>query len=308
MKKLRAIACAIIASFTSINICHAAEGSAVPALAVAPDADACRYLPGAPSATRLIDREKFWSKMEEIVRRQEIFEYDFKEPVKDANGERIKDASGGPVLRKRHEATSFNYKRVRSILNGVPKCTIEGIFDYWETSGGGDPKVLALSLSTALKESNYTLQPGYIEKFRSADPPAYAKPDKYGRAYYGRGLTQLTKIQNYKAFENRLGINLIKQPELAAIREHSIRILVDGARLSLFNTVYGKVGTYLNDTKSDWVRARGLVNPGSYRKRTTGYLACRFYDAVQPAYLQPAPVQDAALCMQLSRQVEDGPL
>ncbi|MHC8349766.1 hypothetical protein ACYZT7_10390 [Pseudomonas sp. RT4P38] len=296
MEKLHAIACALIASFISMNICHAAEGSAVAALSVAPDADACRYLPGAPSATRLIDRAKFWSKMEEIVGRQEKFEYDYKQPVK--------NAGGGTVLKQRHDAISFN----KLILNGVRKCTIEGIFDYWETSGGGDPKVLALSLSTALKESNYTLQPGYIEKFSKTNPPEYAKPDKYGHAYYGRGLTQLTKIENYKTFEKRLGINLVNQPELAVIREYSIRILVDGARLSLFNTIYGKVETYLNDTKSDWVRARGLVNPGSYRKRTTGYLACRFYDAVQPSYLQPAPVQDAALCMQLSRQVDDSPL
>lgn len=308
MEKLHAIACALIASFISINISDATEGPAVAAIAVAPDADTCRYLPGAPSATRLIDRTKFWSKMEEIVRRREIFEYDFEQPLKDAGGKPLKDASGKPVLKKRHEEISFNYKKVRSILNGVPRCTIEGIFDYWETSGGGDPKVLALSLSTALKESNYTLQPGYIEKFTKTNPPAYAKPDEFGRAYYGRGLTQLTKIGNYKTFENRLGINLVNQPELAAIREYSIRILVDGARLSLFNTKYGKVETYLNDTTSDWVRARGLVNPGSYRKRTTGYLACRFYDAVQPAYLQPAPVQDATLCMQLSRQIDDGPL
>ncbi|VVO55916.1 hypothetical protein PS858_00525 [Pseudomonas fluorescens] len=306
MEKLHAIACALIASFISINICHATESSAVAAVGVAPDADACRYLHGAPSATRLIDRAKFWSKMEEIVRHPEKFEYDYKQPVKDASGKHVMDASGNPVMKKRHDAISFN--DLRSILNGVPKCTIEGIFDYWETSGGGDPKVLALSIATALKESNYTLQPGYIEKFSKTNPPAYAKPDKHRRAYYGRGLTQLTKIENYKTFGNRLGINLVNQPELAVIREYSIRILVDGARLSLFNTKYGKVETYLNDTTSDWVRARGLVNPGSYRKRTTGYLACRFYDAVQPSYLQTAPVQDAALCMQLSRQVDDSPL
>lgn len=308
MKTSNTIACAIVASIISINLCHAAEGSAVTTHAVASASDACRYLTGAPPATRLIDRAKFWSKMEEIVRRPEVFKYDFEQPVKDASGKPVKDASGNTVKKKRHEEISFNYKNVRSILNGVPKCTIEGIFDYWETSGGGDPKVLALLLSTALKETNYTLQPGYIEKFRNNDPPAYAKPNKYGHAYYGRGLTQLTKIKNYRAFEDRLGINLVNQPELATIREHSIRILVDGARLSLFNTVYGKVETYLNATKSDWVRARGLVNPGSYRKRTTGYLACRFYDAVQPAYLQPAPVQDAALCLELNRQVDDGPL
>ncbi len=306
MKKLHTIACAIIASFISINICHAAEASTVTVLTVAPDADACRYLPGAPLATRLIDRAKFWSKMKQIVQRQEKFEYYYEEKVKDKSGKYVKDAFGNPVMKNRHEAISFN--DLRSVLKGVPKCTIEGIFDYWETSGGGDPKVLALSISTALKESNYTLQPGYIEKFSKTNPPAYAIPDKHGRAYYGRGLTQLTKIENYKTFGSRLGINLVSQPELALLREHSIRILVDGARLSLFNTRYGKVETYLNDTKSDWVRARGLVNPGSYRKRTTGYLACRFYDAVQPAYLQPAPVQDAALCMQLSGQVDDGPL
>ncbi len=308
MKNSHVLAGTVIASIIAINICLAAEGSAVAALGVSSDADACRYQPGSPSAVRLIDRAKFWSKMKEIVQHQESFEYDFFEPVKNADGKPVKDASGRPILKKRHEAISFNSKNVRAILNGAPKCTIEGIFDYWEISGGGDPKVLALSLSTALKESNYTLQPEYIEKLTETNLPSYAKPDKHGRAYYGRGLTQLTKIENYKTFENRLGINLVNQPELAAIREHSIRILVDGARLSLFNTKYGKVETYLNNTKSDWVRARGLVNPGSYRKRTTGYLACRFYDAVQPAYLQPAPVQDTALCMQLALQVDDNPL
>lgn len=306
MKMLHVIACSIISGFISINVCHGAEGSTVEAFAVVPDAENCQYMPGAPPATPLIDRKKFWSTMEKIVQRQEKFEYDYKEKVKDSSGKYVKDASGKPVMKNRHEAISFN--DLRSVLKGVPKCTIEGIFDYWENSGGGDPKVLALSISTALKESNYTLQPGYIEKFSKTNPPAYAKPDKHGRAYYGRGLTQLTKIENYKTFGNRLGINLVSQPDLAVVREYSIRILVDGARLSLFNTRYGKVETYLNGTKSDWVRARGLVNPGSYRKRTVGYLACRFYDAVQPAYLQPAPVQDAGLCMQLSRQTDDLPL
>lgn len=306
MEKLPAIACALITIFISLNICHATEDSAVIAVTIAPDADACRYLASAPSATRLINRAKFWSKMEEIVRRREKFEYDYEDKAKDARGKYILDASGNPLKKKRHETISFN--DLKSILTGVSKCTIEGIFDYWETSGGGDPKVLALSIATALKESNYTLQPGYTEKFSTTDLAGYAKPDKHRRSYYGRGLTQLTKIENYRTFEGRLGINLINQPELAVIREYSIRILVDGARLSLFNTRYGKVEKYLNDSKSDWVRARGLVNPGSYRKRTVGYLACRFYDAVQPAYLKPAPVQDAALCMQLSRQVDDGPL
>ena len=308
MKESHVLAGTIVANIIVINTCLVAEGSAVVAPQVTPDADVCRYQPSAPAAARLIDRAKFWSKMKEIVRHRESFEYDFFEPVKNADGKQVKDASGRPMLKKRHEAISFNYNNVGAILSGAPKCTIEGIFDYWEISGGGDPKILALSLSTALKESNYTLQPEYIENLTGTNLPAYAKPDKHGHAYYGRGLTQLTKIENYKTFENRLGINLVNQPELAAVREYSIRILVDGARLSLFNTKYGKVETYLNDTRSDWVRARGLVNPGSYRKRTTGYLACRFYDAVQPAYLQPAPVQDATLCMQLARQVDDNPL
>lgn len=308
MKKMNVLASAVMASLFMTNFSLAAEDPKLVARALGPGIGTCKYQSGAPSATLLIDRSKFWSKMEEIVRSREIFEYDFFEPVKDANGKRVRDASGNDVMKKRHEAISFNYQNIRAIVSGVPKCTVEGIFDYWENSGGGDPKVLALLLSTALKESNYTLQPEYVEKFTGTTRPAYAKPDKDGRAYYGRGLTQLTKIENYRTFESRLGIDLVKNPELAAIREYSIRILVDGARLSLFNTKYGKVETYLNDTKSDWVRARGLVNPGSYRKRTTGYLACRLYDALQPAYLQPAPVQDAALCMQLSQQVDAGPL
>ncbi len=296
MDRINAIICAIVASLISSEICSAAEDSPDAALVVKPVSDTCRYLPSVPPAKRLIDRSKFWSKMEEIIQLKEKFEYDYKQPMK--------NAAGKTVEKKRHDAVSFN----KSILSGIPKCTIEGIFDYWEISGGGNPKVLALSLSTALKETNYTLQPGYIEKISKTDPPKYAIPDKYGRTYYGRGLTQLTKIDNYKTFEKRLGISLVKQPGLAAERQHSIKILVDGARFSLFNTKYGKVETYLNDTTSDWVRARGLVNPGSYRKRTTGYLACRFYDAVQTSYLQHAPAQDPALCMKLRLQVDDSPL
>lgn len=269
-------------------------------VAVTPESEACRYKSGAPTALKLIDRAKFWSKIEELINSGEVFEYNYSEPKTDGSGKKV-------VLEKR-ERISFNLGGLKTIFKGEKKCTIEGILDYWELSGGGHPKVLALLLSTALKETNYTLKTEYSEKLPSTNLPAYAKPDKFGRAYYGRGLTQLTKIANYTTFDNRLGIPLIEQPELAATRENSIRILVDGARLSLFNTVYGKVETYLNDSKSDWVRARGLVNPGSYRKRTVGYLACRLYDAIQPAYLKPAPVQDPKLCKLLAGQTESAPL
>jgi hypothetical protein len=86
-------------------------------------------------------------------------------------------------------------------------------------------------------------------------------------------------------------------PNLAYEQPFAIMMLVDGVKGAWYA---GKpLNTYLNDEKSNWVRARESVNPGSPNKAATGYLACRFYDAIQPAYRRPAPAQDPTLCMTL---------
>jgi hypothetical protein len=86
-------------------------------------------------------------------------------------------------------------------------------------------------------------------------------------------------------------------PNLAYEQSLAIIMLVDGVKGRWYA---GKpLNTYLNDQESDWVRARESVNPGSPNKAATGYLACRFYDAIQPAHRKPAAAQDPALCMTL---------
>ena len=52
------------------------------------------------------------------------------------------------------------------------------------------------------------------------------KGKKYGERYYGRGYIQLTHDYNYKAMGDKLGIDLLNNPELAADPEIAKRIAV----------------------------------------------------------------------------------
>ncbi|UCP00579.1 hypothetical protein LF844_12450 [Metapseudomonas lalkuanensis] len=126
---------------------------------------------------------------------------------------------------------------------------------------------------------------------------SYGKKDSCGRAYFGRGLVQITHKYNYSSVGKFLNIPLEDYPDLAYKREVSILMLVDGVRGRWFA---GKpLNKYLDEKQSNWVRARESVNPGSPNKAATGYFACRFYDAIQPASLIEAQEQDPNSCMKL---------
>ncbi|MNK97268.1 hypothetical protein D3C87_1175900 [compost metagenome] len=193
----------------------------------------------------------------------------------------------------------------KSVVDSEHRAVIEAIFDRWETTDGGHPKHLALMLGTAYRETCGRLASTIGEacgcaktcgKDEYAAVP-YGRKDSCGRAYFGRGLVQLTHKGNYDLVGGRLKIPLKDYPNLAYEEPFAIMMLVDGLKGRWYA---GKpLNTYLNDERSDWVRARKSVNPGSSNKAATGYLSCRFYDAIQAAYKKPAPKQDPALCMKL---------
>jgi hypothetical protein len=113
----------------------------------------------------------------------------------------------------------------------------------------------------------------------------------------GKQLGQLAHAKNHNAAGKPLDVPLADYPNLAYEQPYAIMMLVDGVKGRWYA---GKpLNTYLNDESSNWVRARESVNPGSPNKAATGYLACRFYDAIRAAYKKPAPAQDPGLCMKL---------
>ncbi|MBD8533015.1 MULTISPECIES: hypothetical protein [unclassified Massilia] len=238
----------------------------------------------------LIDRAVFWNRIEKIANTKEVFKF--------KTSKKNKVTGLTTVVEKE---VTFH----KSITDNEHRTVIEAVFDRWEATGGGHPKHLALLLGTAYRETCGIMASTVGEacgcrKTCSKDEfqaSKYGRKDSCGRAYFGRGFVQLTGTSNYDSVGKRLSIPLQDYPNLAYEQPFAIMMLVDGVKGRWYA---GKpLNTYLDDERSDWVRARESVNPGSANKAATGYLSCRFYDAIKPAYHKPAPAQDPALCMAL---------
>lgn len=181
------------------------------------------------------------------------------------------------------------------------RLTFDGIFDYWDVTSYEDKRWLAYILATAHRESAGTMQPvreglcktnqcsidavtRYMNDHDRPKTDNYALPDSKGNSYYGRGLVQITHKKNYERISKNLGWGelLVKDPDLALDRDRAIKILVEGSVQGMF-TKDRKSGKwrdfpmYFNDTKTDWLGARGVINPGSKRAHIPAETAKIFY-------------------------------
>lgn len=115
-----------------------------------------------------------------------------------------------------------------------------------------------------------------------------------GKKFLGRGFVQITGRRNYADWSKRLGIDLIKQPQLAEQPDTAARIIVDGMMLGTFT---GKtLADYITLTKSDFHGARRIVNGTDKAELIAGYaikfdalLKAEGYGAAKPADA-PQPV------------------
>src|SRR5919108_752792 len=55
-----------------------------------------------------------------------------------------------------------------------------------------------------------------------------------GKKFLGRGFVQITGRNNYADWSRRLGLDLLKEPQLAEQPEVAVRILVEGMALGTF--------------------------------------------------------------------------
>jgi len=88
--------------------------------------------------------------------------------------------------------------------------------------------------------------------------------DPNGLPYFGRGLIQLTGKGNYAAYGERLGLNLVNNPDLAIKRKNSYDIAVEYMRHR---------GTFSKVKSGDLYEARKTVGPtgGSWREIADAY-------------------------------------
>ena len=126
------------------------------------------------------------------------------------------------------------YRKVYGKLTQKQVDSIECIFNEIEASNITDIRWVAYMFATVYHETAATMLP--IEEYGKGKNRPYGKRFKHsGVAYpntfgilYGRGYVQLTWFENYELMGRLLGVNLLKNPELALEPKIAAKIMVEG--------------------------------------------------------------------------------
>lgn len=76
--------------------------------------------------------------------------------------------------------------------------------------------------------------------------------------YYGRGFVQITWERNYRVYSKVLGVELVKNPDLALDAKTAFKILVHGCKNGIFTGK--KISDYIRDGKPNYKEMRRVVN------------------------------------------------
>lgn len=172
---------------------------------------------------------------------------------------------------------------------------IAAIFDEAEKRGTA-PERLAYIFATAHWETGRKMQP--VAEIGRGKGRTYGKPaGPYGKIYYGRGHVQLTWLHNYEKAGRILGIDLVRDPDLALDLRHSIEIMFSGMEAGWFTGK--KLADYFGKGPADWRNARKIINGldkadliGGHAKGFLAALIKAGYSgkaAAKPADAQKAP-------------------
>lgn len=181
--------------------------------------------------------------------------------------------AGGALLavvllsgRKEHPATmkiaaAFS-KHLKRTLTKVQRTSIDDIVRAFEQYGDGDSRKLVYIIALAYHEC--LLKPIKEIKAREGTRIWEYQKDYWPSGYYGRGFVQLTWKGNYKKMGDRLGLNLVANPDLALRSEIAAKIIVVGMMEGLFTVYKGtntrnKLPDYFTKEKADYYNARTTV-------------------------------------------------
>ncbi|KQS77524.1 hypothetical protein ASG25_03440 [Rhizobium sp. Leaf384] len=164
---------------------------------------------------------------------------------------------------------------------------IGAILDRSETGQAGGPsgsahpvpydgRWLAYLLATVQHETGRKMQP-VRETMAATDAQAIARLDRAfsagqlpavrvpywrrdaeGKAWFGRGLVQLTHRRNYETMSRRIGIDLLADPDRAMDRGTAVEILYVGMETGAFTGV--SLADMFHAARTDWVAARRIIN------------------------------------------------
>ncbi|QHJ85790.1 MAG: hypothetical protein [Caudoviricetes sp.] len=152
--------------------------------------------------------------------------------------------------------TSGGYNIIRTLTGALNDSQVKGIESIVSTANEYNwtyPQC-AYALATVYHETARTMQP--VTESGSA---SYLQSKKY-YPYIGRGLVQITWLNNYKKFSDLLDIDLVHFPEKALDLKVSLEIMAKGMTKGLFT---GKGYNNLpvrSYNKDDYINARRIIN------------------------------------------------
>jgi len=147
---------------------------------------------------------------------------------------------------------------------------------------------LAYILATAWWESGKTMQPVREAYWLSE---AWRKKNLRYYPFYGRGLVQITWLENYQKASNLYGVDLVSNPDKAMDPKLSVRILFDGMKDGWFTSkalddYIDGIDEAADEDLREYINARRIVN-GTDKDSEIGNIALTFEGALQAAQYIP---------------------
>ena len=121
----------------------------------------------------------------------------------------------------------------------------------------------AYMLATTWHETNKTMQP--VKEFGS---DLYLRSKPY-YPYIGYGYVQLTWEPNYKKVGQKLGLDLLNDPEQALKPDIAAKIMIQGMKEGWFTGK--KLSDYIYQSQKDYVAARRIINGTDKAQLIAGY-------------------------------------
>ncbi|OLP52587.1 hypothetical protein BJF92_03100 [Rhizobium rhizosphaerae] len=188
---------------------------------------------------------------------------------------------------------TFFFEELHETLfpNGLHESQYQGtarILDYWaQRHPALDDRFLAYILATAYHETGAAMQP-VRETHATSDDQAierlqrafdngqltwvrkpYWNKDSEGKSWFGRGLVQLTRRDNYDRVGHNLGIDLTTDPSAALDDDNAIRIIVEGMIGGWFSGP--KLADFFHGNVANWLRARAIINGSESAQKVARY-------------------------------------
>lgn len=175
------------------------------------------------------------------------------------------------------------YKNIRDkglfkVLSQRQVDTIDAVINEIEKQGITDIRQMAYIFATGYWEAHNPKKPEQrFTPIKEFGGETYLKSKKY-YPYYGRGLSQLTWVYNYKKEGKRLGLDLLNNPDLIL----DIPVAANSHVYCMAHGLYTgkKLSDYINDKKCDFAGARRIVN-GTDKKDEIAAIAQKFLTCLQ---------------------------